>query len=248
MDLEIKDKIAFVTGASGGIGAATAKILAEEGSHVILSYHKDLKGVEQTAEHIRSLGQQAWTVQIDLADTESVQAASEKIKLTNDQIDLMILCAGQNIITPMQEVTPEEWERVLKVNLNGPYFMIQSLLPLLKSGATIVTVASVAAHTGAPHHIHYAAAKAGLINLTKSLARGLAPDIRVNCVAPGVTETTMGKETIASLPADYAERKLLVRQFASPEEIARCIVFVASPLARFITGTTIDINGGRYLR
>ena len=109
-------------------------------------------------------------------------------------------------------------------------------------------VSSVAAHTGTPHHMHYAAAKAGLNNLTKSLARALGPKIRVNCVAPGITLTEMGVDTIQSLPENYAEEKLLVERFATPEEIARCIVFVASPVAGFMTGATIDINGGRDLR
>jgi 3-oxoacyl-[acyl-carrier protein] reductase len=96
--------------------------------------------------------------------------------------------------------------------------------------------------------MHYAAAKAGLINLTKSLARSLAPKVRVNCVAPGITLTPMGEQTASTLAPDYAETRLLVQRFATPEEIARCIVFVASPLTGFMTGATIDINGGRDLR
>ena len=118
----------------------------------------------------------------------------------------------------------------------------------MSKGGSIVTVASVAAHTGAPHHLHYAAAKAGLINMTKSLARDLAPHIRVNCVAPGITLTPMGNDTLASLAADYAETKIPLQRYASAEEIARCIVFVASPVASFMTGATIDINGGREMR
>jgi 3-oxoacyl-[acyl-carrier protein] reductase len=185
---------------------------------------------------------------LDVIDPESVKAAFDKIKRITKKLDLMILCAGHNIITPFQEITPDEWDRVLGTNLNGVFYMVQSMLPLLNPGASIITVASVAAHTGAPHHMHYAAAKAGLVNLTISLARELAPDIRVNCVTPGITETPIGQGTIASLPQNYADKKLLVRQFATPEEIARCIVFVASPIARFMTGTTVDINGGRDLR
>jgi 3-oxoacyl-[acyl-carrier protein] reductase len=134
------------------------------------------------------------------------------------------------------------------VNLNGPFFVLKAVLPLLSEGGSVVTVASVAAHTGAPHHAHYAAAKAGLVNLTKSCARALAPRIRVNCVAPGITLTPMGQETADSLPADYAQTKLLVGRFAQPEEIARCIVFLASPAASFVTGATLDVNGGRDLR
>ena len=248
MDLELKEKIALVTGASSGIGAATAKTLAEEGSDVILAYHKNSRGAEQTMEAIQSYGRRAWAIQIDISDPESIKAVVGQIQNEIDKLDILILCAGHNVITPFQEVTPGEWEQVLDTNLNGPFYLVQSLLPLLGPGAAIVTVASVAAHTGAPHHMHYAAAKAGLVNLTKSLARGLAPEIRVNYIAPGITETAMGKDAITSLPADYAEKKLLVRQFATPEEIARCIVFAASPAVSFMTGATIDINGGRDLR
>jgi 3-oxoacyl-[acyl-carrier protein] reductase len=161
---------------------------------------------------------------------------------------VLVLCAGQNIVTPFKEITPEEWQRVINVNLNGVFYVIQTLTPFLRDGASIVTVASVAAHTGAPHHAHYAAAKAGLVNLTKSAARALAPRVRVNCVAPGIALTPMGQDAIESLEADYAQSKILVQRFATPEEIARCIVFVASPVASFVVGATIDINGGRDLR
>jgi 3-oxoacyl-[acyl-carrier protein] reductase len=111
-----------------------------------------------------------------------------------------------------------------------------------------VTVASVAAHTGARQHAHYAAAKAGIVNLTRSVARDLAPAVRVNCVAPGLTRTPMGTATIADRGEEDATAKLLARRLATPEEIARVIVFVASPAASFIYGATIDVNGGRELR
>jgi 3-oxoacyl-[acyl-carrier protein] reductase len=112
----------------------------------------------------------------------------------------------------------------------------------------VVAVASVAAHTGAPHHAHYAAAKAGLVNLAKSAARALAPRVRVNCVAPGIARTPMGEATIDGLSPDYAATQLLAQRFAAAEEIARVIVFLLSPAASFVFGATIDVNGGRSLR
>jgi 3-oxoacyl-[acyl-carrier protein] reductase len=153
-----------------------------------------------------------------------------------------------NVVTPFQAITPAEWDQVVSVNLSGAFYAMQSFAPRLRDGGSIVTVASVAAHTGAPHHAHYAAAKAGLVNLTKSAAREFAPRLRVNCVSPGITLTPMGQDTADSLPPDYARTRLLSQRFASPEEIARCIVFVASPVAGFMTGATLDINGGRDLR
>ncbi|MCO6451947.1 MAG: SDR family oxidoreductase [Caldilineales bacterium] len=248
MNLELADKIALVTGASSGIGAATAQVLAEEGADVVVAYGQDDVGAGRCAQIVESLGRRAWLCPMDIRRPDAVTTAVERLKTEIDKLDILILCAGYNKITPLQEITPDEWDQVLDVNLSGVFYVVQAILPLLKPGASIVAVASVAAQTGAPQHMHYAAAKAGLVNLTKSLARTLAPGIRVNCVSPGVALTPMGQATVENLPADYARSKLLVQRFATPEEIARCIVFVASPMASFMTGATIDINGGRDMR
>ncbi|MFZ5829325.1 MAG: SDR family oxidoreductase, partial [Planctomycetota bacterium] len=125
---------------------------------------------------------------------------------------------------------------------------LKAARPMLADPASVVAVASVAGQTGVPHHAHYAAAKAGLINFTKSAARALAPRVRVNCVAPGLTLTEMGRQTADALPPDYVKKNLLTHRWAEPEEIARLIAFVASPVAGFMTGATVDINGGRLLR
>ena len=113
---------------------------------------------------------------------------------------------------------------------------------------SVVTVASVAASTGAPHHAHYAAAKAGVVGLTKSAARALAPRVRVNCVSPGLTLTPMGELTMAGLAPGYAESRLLAGRVASPQEVASCIAFLASPVSSFVYGACLDVNGGRDLR
>ena len=248
MNLELAGKIALVTGGSSGIGAATAQVLAAEGADVVVAYGHDRHGANRCAQAIESLGRRAWLCQMDLSRHEAVAVAMKALSTDTGRLDLLILCAGHNSVTPLQQITPEEWERVLSVNLSGAFHVVQGALPLMSRGAAIVTVASVAAHTGAPHHMHYAAAKSGLIGLTKSLARALAPDIRVNCVAPGLTLTPMGQDAVRSLSSDYAETRIPLRRFATPEEIARCIAFVASPIAGFMTGATIDINGGREMR
>lgn len=248
MDLGLTGKTALVTGASSGIGAAVARVFAEEGADVVVSYHHDQAGAEQTVKDIQALGRRAWLSQMDMSDSQSITAAAEQLRFDITGLDSVALCAGLNIITPIDKITPEEWNRVMSVNLSGPFFVVQALLPFLCDPAAIVTVASVAAHTGNANHMHYAAAKAGLVNLTKSLARSLAPAVRVNCVAPGITLTPMGRDTADALAPDYAQKKLLVQRFATPEEIARWVVLVASPLSGFMTGATIDINGGRDLR
>jgi len=250
MDLGLKNKTALVTGAASGIGAAVARILAQEGAHVTVAYHHNRQGAHETASYVRQQGCQSWLCALDLASPQSVATGVARLReiLEGQGLDVLVLCAGHNIVTPFDRLGADEWNEIININLNGPFYLLSAAAPLLRDGAGVVTVTSVAAHTGAPHHAHYAAAKAGLVNLTKSAARALAPRIRVNCVAPGITLTPMGRETTTNLPPDYALTRLLLQRFAEPEEIARTIVFAASPAASFMTGATIDVNGGRDLR
>lgn len=248
LDLGLKNKIAFVTGASKGIGSATAKLFAEEGSNVIIGYGKDEEGAKTVAQYVESTGRKSWTCSLDIGNSKNVSNAISQLSVVVPKIDIVVLSAGVNIVTPFEEVSFEEWDHVVQVNLNGTFYVLKSVLPLLNEGASVVIVSSVAAHTGVPHHSHYAAAKAGLVNLTKSAARALSPKIRVNCVAPGMTLTDMGSEASSVQSDDYARTKLLSHRYAKPEEIAQSIVYMASPAAGFIYGATLDINGGRELR
>ena len=248
MDLGLAGKIALVTGASGGIGAATARLLAEEGADVVVCYHNNKRAAERTANAVSNAGPEAWLIQIDVADPASVTSALEEIRSHVSGVDAAILCAGTNVVTPLLDITRDEWDDVIRVNLSGTFYVLRAVAPLLRENASVVTVASVAGHTGAAHHAHYAAAKAGIVNLTKSAAKALAPRIRVNCVAPGLTQTAMGAQAIEGQDKNYLERTLLAQRMASPDEIARSIVFLASPAASFIYGATLDVNGGRDLR
>lgn len=248
MDLGLTNKIAFVTGASRGIGAATARLFADEGADVIVGFHQNSAGAESTAEYVRNAGRKACLVSFDVGDPPSVAAAMKEVRGSVLGIDAAILCAGTNAISPLLETAPSEWDNIIRVNLNGVFYLIRAVAPLMCEDGAIVTVSSVAGHTGAAHHAHYAAAKAGVINLTKSAAKALAPRVRVNCVAPGLTLTEMGAQAIGEQANDYLKQKLLAQRMASPEEIARSIVFLASPAASFIYGATLDINGGRDLR
>jgi 3-oxoacyl-[acyl-carrier protein] reductase len=248
MDLGLAGKIAFITGASRGIGAATARLLAEEGADVVIGYHRSRSAAERTAEEVRKASRRAWLVALDVGDPASVTSAMEETTRLVPAIDVAILCAGTNTIRPLLETTAAEWDEVLRVNLSGTFYVLRAVAPMMRDSGAIVTVSSVAGHTGAAHHAHYAAAKAGIVNLTKSAAKALAPRIRVNCVAPGLTQTEMGKQAIGEQDEDYLKQKLLAQRMASPEEIARSIVFLASPAASFIYGATLDVNGGRDLR
>jgi len=187
-------------------------------------------------------------VQMDVRDAASVASGLQEVQSRVPGLDAAILCAGTNVVTPLWDVTPDEWDDVIRVNLSGTFYVLRAVASLLRENASVVTVASVAGHTGAAHHAHYAAAKAGIVNLTKSAAKALAPRIRVNCVAPGLTQTEMGAQAIEGQDKNYLQKKLLAQRMASPDEIARSIVFLASPAASFIYGATLDVNGGRDLR
>lgn len=248
MDLELWGRTAMVVGASSGIGAATARVLAEEGCDVVVTYARSAEGAAGVRDEVVALGRRGWAVPLDLRDPASAGSAADAVAAGAGGLDALVLCAGHNVVTPFERVTVEEWREVVEVNLTGAFFTVQALAPLIRPGGCLVTVASVAAHTGAPHHMHYAAAKAGLVNLTKSLARELAPQVRVNCVAPGITLTPMGQDAIDHLAPDYATTRLLLQRFATPRRVAQTIVFVASPAAEFMTGATIDVNSGRFSR
>ena len=248
MNLYLLDKIVFITGASSGIGAAAAEIFSLEGADVVVSFGKNTAGAEMTARNVRANGRRAWLCQMDVSHPDSVTGAIRTLPPEIQGLDALVLCAGLSLHTDFAAITPTEWERVMAVNLNGPFYTLQALTPFLRDGAAVVMVSSVSAQTGVSHQAHYAAAKAGLVNLTKSAARTLAPRIRVNCVTPGITMTPMGQETIDALDPEYARNKMLLQRYASPQEIARCIVFLASPMNSFMTGATVDVNGGRELR
>ena len=248
MNLGLEGRVALVTGASSGIGAATARLLAAEGASVVVAYHANSVGAERVAADVRAAGVRAWCVSLDMSDAADVERAVAQVAaLTDGVLDIAVLNAGRNIVTPFHTLEPDEWDAVVRMNLSGTFYLLRAVRPLLKDGASVVTVASVAAHTGAPHHAHYAAAKAGIVNLTKSAARELAPGVRVNCVAPGLTHTGMGEDTVAG-STGAPVTKLLARRMAEPEEIARVVVFLASPAASFVYGATWDVNGGRDLR
>ena len=248
MDLYLRDKTVFITGASSGIGATAAQIFSAEGADVVISYGNNIKGAEQTAAKVRANGRKAWLCQMDVSDPAKVAEAIRQLPHEIPELDALVLCAGLSLHTAFTEITPDEWQRVMDANLNGAFYVLQACTPLLRDGSGVVMVASVSAQNGVSHQAHYAAAKAGLVNLAKSAARALAPRIRVNCVAPGITMTSMGHATIAALDPEYAKNKMLLQRYATPEEIAQVIVFLASPANSFMTGATVDVNGGRELR
>ncbi|MBR9999544.1 MAG: SDR family oxidoreductase [Cyclobacteriaceae bacterium] len=248
MDLKLKNKTVFVTGASRGIGEATARFLAMEGCNIFVGYHTGFDSAENIAMDIRRMGRKAWLVKMNMADENEVNIGVREIIEIAGSLDILVLNAGHNILTPFENLKNEEWDEIIRINLSGPFYIINALKNHFNEGSSVILVSSVAGHTGAPHHVHYAAAKAGMINLTRSLAKAMAPRTRVNCVAPGLTRTDMGEKTMAVLTDNYVKEKLLAQRMADPHEIGALIAFLASPVSGFIYGETININGGRDFR
>jgi len=248
VELDLSGRTAVVIGGSSGIGAEVAGVLAEEGCDVAVTYRSSPQGADEVAAVVRSHGRRAWVALVDLSSPWLAARDSRALVSDLGALDVLVLCAGYNVVTPHDQIAADEWDAVLNANLTGAFFVLQSMVPAIRAGGSIVTVASVAAHTGAPHHMHYAAAKAGLVNLTRSFARELAPRIRVNCVAPGITLTPMGADTVENLPDDYARKSLLLQRYATARRVAQLIAVVASPVSEYMTGATVDVNSGRHLR
>ena len=239
-------KTAIITGSSRGIGRAAAARLAREGWAVCINYIERADKAEELRAALASEGLRAMTYRADVADKRAVNAMAEAVRARFGPVTLLVSNAGVAGQMQIQDVTEAAWDRYFAVNVKGAYNAVQAVLPdMLRAHAgTIVTVSSMWGLRGASCEAVYAATKAALIGLTRSLALELAPSgVRVNCVAPGVIDTDMahvlGRETLASL----AEATPLGR-LGTPEDVAAAVSFLAGESSGFITGQVLTADGG----
>ncbi|MDK2854265.1 MAG: 3-oxoacyl-[acyl-carrier protein] reductase [Thermococcaceae archaeon] len=239
--MELKGKVALVTGASRGIGRAIAVALAKKGCNVIINYVRDEENAKKTEEMCRAYGVETLVVRADVSDREEVRAMVEKAIQKFGRIDILINNAGilGKTINPI-EISDEEWDKVLGVNLKGAFIVTQEVLKYMKKGK-IVNIASIAGKDGGTVGTHYAASKGGLIALTFNLARHLAPNILVNAVAPGPVATDMINEEMR----ERLRKLSLTGEIAKPEDIAHAVIFLLEN--DHITGEVVDVNGGRLM-
>jgi len=243
--MRLENKVAIVTGAASGIGLATAKTLAREGAYVFLADINNENG-EKVAEEIRSNGQQAEFIHLDVTDSNAIDAFKDKVMASKQQVDIVANVAGWGKIQPFLENTPDFWEKVMALNLMGPIMLTRAFLDgmIERNYGKIVVVASDAGRVGSLGETVYSAAKGGAIAFCKSLAREVARyNITVNSVCPGPTDTPL----LAAVPEKHREafvRVTPMRRLAKPEELADAVLFFSSEESSFITGQVLSVSGG----
>ncbi|HTV56634.1 MAG TPA: 3-oxoacyl-ACP reductase family protein [Terriglobia bacterium] len=245
-------QIALVTGASSGIGRATAEALARAGASVAVNCHKNEKGAKETSDAVRKLGREAVTIKADVTRSAEVKSMVEEVMKRWGQIDILVNNAGDLIGRHMlDDMTEEYWDQIMALNLKSVFLCVQAVwrdMAARKSGC-IVNVSSIAGRNGGgPGAAAYSAAKGGLLTYTKSLAKELAPHgVRVNGIAPGVIATPYHERYS---PPEVFKKFLMaipLGRAGTSEEVADVIVFLASPAARYMTGETVEVNGGMLM-
>lgn len=243
--MRFSGKCALITGASRGIGAATAMMFAREGAFVGINYSRSEEAAKEVLRRIREEGGDGVLLKADVSREEEIRGAAETLAELSGHIDILVANAGIYRRGRVREMTPERWRETLEVNLTGAFLSSMAVLPHMKRGS-MVFVSSQIAFRGTPHGADYAASKAGILGLTKALALELAPDIRVNAVAPGYIDTDI-------LAGDTPEKRrrrvqeVPLKRIGRPEEVASAILFLASEDASYITGACLDVNGGLYI-
>ncbi|MGN5237271.1 MULTISPECIES: glucose 1-dehydrogenase [unclassified Rhodococcus (in: high G+C Gram-positive bacteria)] len=238
-------RVAIVTGASSGLGVAFAQALAEAGADVVLAARRADR-LEQTAELVRAAGRRAVTVETDIADPEQAQRMVEVAVEQLGKVDVLINNAGIGTAVPATKETPDEFRRVIDINLNGSYWAAQAAGRVMQPGSSILNISSVLGLTTARlPQAAYASSKAAIIGLTRDLAQqwGTRKGIRVNAIAPGFFETEMTDEYLPGY-LDSMKPRIVLGRTGDPEEIAATAVWLVSEAAGYVTGQTIVVDGG----
>jgi 3-oxoacyl-[acyl-carrier protein] reductase len=250
--IDLSGRVALVTGAAVGIGRAIALALGQAGAVVGIHYHASAHEAQETAAALHALGGQAFLLPADLTVEAEAEATVDRLVAEAGRLDIVVNNAGSPIrMTPIADCPTDLWRQAFDVNVTSAFFVIRRAIPHLRASGhgSIINNLSLSVQTGgAGGGGPYAAAKGALQVLTRTLARELAPQVRVNAIMPGVIETR--HHEVFSTPERMEEyrRQTPLRRNGRPEEVAQVVLFLASDTASFVTGALVDVNGGRFLR
>jgi NAD(P)-dependent dehydrogenase (short-subunit alcohol dehydrogenase family) len=248
--MQLVGKVVLVTGAQQGIGRAIAVEFAAAGADIAVNWFDDEGAAERVAAEIRGRGRRAVPIKADVAQLEQVRSLVSAAEDGLGPIDVLVNNAGVFPRVPFLEMTESDWDYVLDVNLKGSCFCAQAVAKSMVSAGrpgVIVNLTSGAAFRSSPRGVHYVASKGGVLSMTRAMALELAPfHIRVNAIAPGLTDTAQPRYGSSEAELAEAARAIPLGRMARPAEIARAAVFLASDDAGFVTGQALHVNGGSY--
>jgi 3-oxoacyl-[acyl-carrier protein] reductase len=246
---KLSGKTALVTGASRGMGRASALALARMGAQVLVHYSSGVKEAEAVVAEIRKAGGRADAVAADLSAPDGAHKLAKQVRaVVGGRLDILVANAGISKSATIEETSVEDFDRLFAVNVRAPFFLVQQLLPILSEGSSIVFLSSLAARAVVGTIPAYAATKGAIDTLVKHFASMLgARGIRVNAVAPGVVQTDMSNFTKTDAGRDFALGMQALKRLAQPDDIGGVVAFLASEDARWITGDTIHVDGGSKL-
>ena len=247
--INLKNKVALITGASRGIGKACALYFAKAGANVIINYHQT-KNIDKLVEECQKFKIKALPFKADIASESDCRKIVKFAIKSLGRVDILVNNAGVWTYAPIDKMSDKILNETLDVNLRGVFYLTRAVVPFMKKqkAGNIINISSTAGQRGETEHSHYAASKGALISLTKSLATELAPwNIRVNCVAPGWVYTDMSKAALKSKESKKILSTIPLKRVGTPEEIAVAVLFLASDLSSFITGEILNVNGGAVL-
>jgi 3-oxoacyl-[acyl-carrier protein] reductase len=252
----LQGKTVLVTGASRGIGRATATALARAGAHVLVHYGRSAREAESLVSEIQAKGGRAETISADLGTPNGAELLAKQVRsIAGDRLDVLVLNAGISKAARIADYTVEDFDNLFATNVRSPFFLVQQLLPILGDGSNIVLISSAVARTVVgkpglenPSILAYASTKGAIETLVKHWAAILGPSgIRVNAVAPGVIDTDMSNFTKTEAGREVALGMQALKRIGKPEDVADVVAFVASDGARWITGASIPVDGGSKL-
>jgi 3-oxoacyl-[acyl-carrier protein] reductase len=250
------NKTALVTGASRGIGRATASALAAAGAHVLVHYGRSKREAESLVAEIQTKGGRADAISADLGTPDGTSLLAKQVRsIVGDRLDVLVLNAGISKAARIADYTVEDFDSLFDTNVRGPFFLLQQLLPVLGDGSSVVVISSLGARSVVgkpgldnPSILAYASTKGALETLVRNWAAILGPrGIRVNAIAPGVIDTDMSNFTKTEAGREVALGMQALKRLGKPEDVADVVAFVASDGARWITGASIPVDGGSKL-